>query len=387
MKLSVDSSHFDLFQQNNKAKQRNIHMSASFELSSAHSTLCSHFASTSRLRKRQPFEKQKQGQRQRTLNLFEAAATYCSRGDLSSLLISLINKHKHEETRKELVTHLLATNKISPIVLQIKQAHDSAKTDIEKQKLLRLVSTELSRKQLEELYDWKVGVTAWRSSQKQPQTPKKPPNCKPLKQTTLQRVNQFYTNNTNPAGNTTRYDKGTQVHVPARSRSLTKKQLHTQYSEEHSKEQSITFSYSTFCRLEPNFVTKAKRKLDMCELCVRGEEVERELAKRRRVGSSFEGLSTDEADSAAKNLHLYKAHKSVVSSQHQSYKAQQENLKPGEVLVVLDFKENLQVGSGPIEVGNDYYSKTQVSCLGLLLFTIGGNTTTHYFDCISFSLS
>ena len=180
--------------------------------------------------------------------------------------------------------------------------------------------------------------------------PKKPPNCKPLKQTTLQRVNQFYTNNTNPAGNTTRYDKGTQVHVPARSRSLAKKQLHTQCSEEHSKRTEHHVSYSTFCWLEPNFVTKAKRKLDMCELCVRGEEVERELAKRRRVGSSFEGLSTDQADNAAKNLHLFKAHKSVVSSQHQSYKAQQENLKPGEVLVVLDFKENLQVGSGPIEV-------------------------------------
>ena len=72
-------------------------------------------------------------------------------------------------------------------------------------------------------------------------------------------------------------------------------------------------SYSTFCWLEPNFVTKAKRKLDMRELCVRGEEVERELTKRRRVGSSFEGLSTDTADSAAKNLHSYKAHKSVVS--------------------------------------------------------------------------
>ena len=35
----------------------------------------------------------------------------------------------------------------------------------------------------------------------------------------------------------------------------------------------------------------------------------RELAKRQRVGSSYEGLSTDEADSAEKNWHLYKIHK------------------------------------------------------------------------------
>ena len=117
-------------------------------------------------------------------------------------------------------------------------------------------------------------------------------------------------------------------------------------------------------------------------LCERRGGWERALAKRRRVGSSFEGLSTDEADSAAKNLHLYKAHKSIVSSQHQSYKAQQENLQPGEVLVVLDFKENLQVGSGPIEVGNDCSSKTQVSWLGFAVY-IGGNTATHFFDCVS----
>ena len=42
-------------------------------------------------------------------------------------------------------------------------------------------------------------------------------------------------NNTNPAGNTARYDKGNQAHVPARSQSQTKKQLDTKHSEEHSK--------------------------------------------------------------------------------------------------------------------------------------------------------
>ena len=216
--------------------------------------------------------------------------------------------------------------------------------------------------------------------------PKKPPNCKPLKQTTLQRVNQFYTNNTNPAGNTTRYDKGTQVHVPARSCSLTKKQLHTQYSEEHSKGTEHHVSYSTFCRLEPNFVTKAKRKLDMCELCVRGEEVERACQetkswlKLRGCCQLTKQTVQQKTCTCTRHTNLLCLHSTKV------YKAQQENLKPGEVLVVLDFKENLQVGSGPIEVGNDYYSKTQVSCLGFAVY-IGGNTTTHYFDCISFSLS
>ena len=122
----------------------------------------------------------------------------------------------------------------------------------------------------------------------------------------------------------------------------------------------------------------------MCELCMRGEEVER-ACQETKSWLKLRGFVNWRSRQCSKKLALVKAHKSVVSSQHQSCKAQQENLKPGEVLVVLDFQENLQVGSGPIEVGNDCYSKNQVSCLGFAVY-IGGNTTAHYFDYISFSL-
>ncbi len=43
----------------------------------------------------------------------------------------------------------------------------------------------------------------------------------------------------------------------------------------------------------------------------------------------------------------------------------------GEVVVVLDFKDNLRLGGGPVETGLDYYTKTQVTCLDAAVY-IGG---------------
>ena len=302
-------------------------------------TLCFHISPS----KAATLEKQKQGQRQHTLNLFEAA-THCSRGDLSSLLVSLINKRKHEETRKELVTHLLATNKISPIVLQIKQSHDSAKTEHWKTKVAQ---THVNRVVMQtiggiaQLEGWGYSLAKLTKAATNPKKTTKLQTSQ-TNNTSSRSIN-FYTNNTNPAGNTTRYDEGTQVHVPVRSRSLTKKQLHTQYSEEHSKGTEHHVSYSTFCWSEPNFVTKSKAETrHVRALCERRGGWERELAKRRRVGSSCEGLSTDEADSAAKNLTLVQDTQiCCVFTAPKLQSTTERTCKPGEVLVVLDFKENL----------------------------------------------
>ena len=58
--------------------------------------------------------------------------------------------------------------------------------------------------------------------------------------------------------------------------------------------------------------------------------------------------------------------------------------------IVLDFKENLKLGAGPIEVGQDFYQKTQVSCLGVAVHIGGGpgvDTRTTYYDVLSYFLS
>lgn len=100
-----------------------------------------------------------------------------------------------------------------------------------------------------------------------------PPNCKPLSTETHSEIQRFYLNHCQPAGDKTCYDKRTKTHVTVMVRSKTKKQLY------HELPSNLRVSYSTFAKLEPKQVRQAKRKTDMCEICVAGEEHERQ-AKR-----------------------------------------------------------------------------------------------------------
>lgn len=75
--------------------------------------------------------------------------------------------------------------------------------------------------------------------------------------------------------------------------------------------------------------------------------------------------------------------------QRSSYASAKESLKAGQVIMVIDFKENLKLGSAPVEVGQDFYEKTSVSCLGCAVH-VGKNDgacVTHYYDILSYCLS
>jgi len=95
----------------------------------------------------------------------------------------------------------------------------------------------------------------------------------------------------------------------------------------------------------------------------------------------------------AETLRLYEIHKRIFENQRTAFKFQKDNGKSGEITIVGDFKQNLAVGGvGPVEVGNDYFSRTQVSCLGFAIY-IGGTGENGkpflpiYFDFLSYILS
>ena len=50
------------------------------------------------------------------------------------------------------------------------------------------------------------------------------------------------------------------------------------------------------------------------------------------------------------------------------YKDQKENLKDGECVVVMDFKENVQMGGSSLEIDRDFYGKQPASVFGLVMF-------------------
>ena len=59
-----------------------------------------------------------------------------------------------------------------------------------------------------------------------------------------------------------------------------------------------------------------------------------------------------------------KHHKFIASEQRNAYKFKKENIEDDELMVLMDFKENIKLGRGPIEIGNDFYCKKQCSVLG-----------------------
>lgn len=278
----------------------------------------------------------------------------------------------------------------------------------QKRTILSLVSSQFTLRELN-LRGWGVGKTAFTSSRgeksdgppsvhslennhqngktKQIPTPKMKLRFK-KNQKVDEAVTDFYESHSHPAGNQLCYNKAQKDFIPVRVRNETKKRLHRDFVNENP---DVLVSYSKFARLQPKNVRQAKRKLDMCEICVRGEEVVRESDKRARLRvEEAEGSGSSDFDKTIEeNKKIFEAHKCVVDSQREEFKKQKQMVKPGEALVIIDFKENLKLGSGPVEVGNDFYSKSQVTCLGFAVYLCSedGSIVTHYFDFISYCLS
>ena len=69
--------------------------------------------------------------------------------------------------------------------------------------------------------------------------------------------------------------KKTKTTIPVRTVNLTKKSLHEKYVQENPENK---VSYSTFSKLQPKEVKQAKKKVDMCSICVECEELKQKWA-------------------------------------------------------------------------------------------------------------
>jgi hypothetical protein len=50
--------------------------------------------------------------------------------------------------------------------------------------------------------------------------------------------------------------------------------------------------------------------------------------------------------------------------QRKTYNNKRETIKPGEVMIICDFKENIILGRGPVEFSQEFYHRKQCSVLG-----------------------
>ena len=157
----------------------------------------------------------------------------------------------------------------------IKTQYDAERDSRRKRLLLGLVSCHMTGAQLKRR-GWAVKKSLLRRSRRPVKVPSLPPNCKPLSADTLGAIQMHYLDHCQPAGDRTCYDKTQKSHITVMVRSKTKKQLYRELPSD------VQVSYSTFARLQPVNVKQAKRKTDMCELCVAGDACECERDKKRQ---------------------------------------------------------------------------------------------------------
>ena len=172
----------------------------------------------------------------------------------------------------------------------------------------------------------------------------------------------MYENNSVAAGNQTGYDKKTKTYIAAQTRALSKRELHEEYLKICNDDQKV--SYSTFCGREPIQIKPRKRVLDACGICENGKKVVAENNKRIRLDLH---VTAEEKAAIQENLELLKAHKTLAAIQRDEYNRQMAECQPGNAVVVIDFKENLRIGSGPTETGKEFFSNTQITCLGFVM--------------------
>lgn len=88
------------------------------------------------------------------------------------------------------------------------------------------------------------------------------------------------------------------------------------------------------------------------------------------------------------NLEKFQLHETSKIQQKEHYHNYINKISSKECLIITDFKENIKIGGSPVETGQEYYHKRQVSVLGFAcIYKEGDNTTTKYFDFFSYCLS
>ena len=109
----------------------------------------------------------------------------------------------------------------------------------------------------------------------------------------------------------------------------------------------------------------------MCPICVEGEKIEKILLSN--------SLSEDQKRRLQNQKRICDIHKQYASLQRVGFKRSTDLMSPNTCTIVVDFKENLIIGGGPIETSRDFYRKNQVgnSFLECQRYTIATGNPIH----------
>ena len=321
--------------------------------------LKAHLPSFTYFRPPQPFSNQKGGQRQQNLGLLKSFLIFFSGGDEEGMLQAFFDTTQGSKL-SNVRDHRFSTVLEKIKVLDSKLNSKFTEKKIDHNEALRLVSTNLSRPELART-GWVVSKQRYATSRQPVTVRSPPPNCRPLPEPHKQTILEFYDRNSQPAGNKTSYDPSIKCHLPARTYSKTVLELFTQFRAEHP---DILISYSSFWKLKPRHLKQSKRKVDMCDICVDAQSVEK-IFKHAKVDESQDTFN----ELYHSTMELYNVHLEIASKQRQKFNDTRKNPGHDRAVIVCDFKENMVVGGcGPIEKESSFYNRTQVTLFGAVVY-------------------
>ncbi|KAL1914114.1 uncharacterized protein VTP21DRAFT_1104 [Calcarisporiella thermophila] len=138
--------------------------------------------------------------------------------------------------------------------------------------------------------------------------------------------------------------------------------------------------------LIPKFFKKSCKKTDICEVCVEGKKnidnlrrIQREIHN-GRIGNCFAGEvehcerevteeDKERLEKLKEKVAIYTSDQRFVDERKSMFAKNSRELDENKRILIMDFKENLRLGSGPVETGKTFFSKQQCSCLGMVLLS------------------
>ena len=354
------------------------------------------------------------GSRRERITLFARAAAFLSSGssdaaaaideqNTASLLRGYLTQSHHA-----VVLSSLRDLFVSPVIDSIAAAVRRAAAR-DKQQLTSLVVPHYHRKTLQAM-GFPISSNAFSTARRHaravgagapPSPPPLPPSKQPPTPAVLNSLASFL--NTHFQSAACRTVKVEDEYVLARILSHTHAELHRQWKKRKNGSLLSLSAFIAAVRSLRVYKPVSKRATDMCDHCMEGERhlatLDQQLAQHRSTcaftcqvriqlllmqstSSVPPSLSAVQAAVASSSCHcnllpsditattslvpvvcFYLHHRSIKQQLWSEYQRQQTSLQPGEVIITLDFKENVRVNIAPDEASRLFYNQSQRTVL------------------------
>ena len=296
----------------------------------------------------------------------------------------------------QLKNHFFMNDKklLSNIISNIKTAHSLA-DNRDKMRLLSLVSSHLTYNELTKNYLFEISKESYTNSRNHFEkngagAPVKKGGRKPTSEQNKKLIEDFLLDDSYSysagGSNTVITRKGEAVAI-IRYQSFPMTVLYEAFIKKFPQNK---VSLSTFKKYKPIWLKSPRNKSDYCPHCYNGHKLKIlvEIHQNCIPNICFESR-IEECVTTAQRQNAFLFHNDRVCKQRNLFKEMKDNVQRGEVIIVIDFKENISLNKTRISTNHNFYNKPQRTCFGAVLIYRNneGKVANHYFDIFSSCLS